>query len=45
MLFALALAELTGGGMSPERLEDIVDRYGQTILRTAYLYLKDRQKG
>ena len=44
MLFALALAELTEGGMSPERLEDIVDRYGQTILRTAYLYLKDRQK-
>ena len=44
MLFALALAELTEGGMSPERLEDIVDRYGQTILRTAYLYLKDRQR-
>lgn len=44
MLFVLALAEFGEGTMSPERLGDLIDRYGQTVLRTAYFYLKDKQK-
>lgn len=44
MLFVLALAEFGDDTMRPEELSAIIDRYGQMILRTAYLYLKDRQR-
>jgi len=44
LLFVLALAEFGEGTMSPERLGELIDRYGQNVLRTAYLYLKDRQR-
>jgi len=44
MLFVLALDEFCDDTMSPETLSAIIDRYGQMILRTAYMYLRDRQK-
>ena len=44
LLFMLALAEFGEGTMSPERLGELIDRYGQNVLRTAYLYLKNKQK-
>ena len=44
MLFVLALAEFGEDTMTPEALSALIDRYGQRVLRTAYFYLKDKQR-
>lgn len=44
MLFVLALADSGDDTMSSEALSEKIDRYGQMILRTAYMYLRDRQR-
>ncbi len=44
MLFVLSLAEFGDDTMSSDELSAIIDKYGQMMLRTAYMYLKDRQR-
>lgn len=44
MFSVLALLTFTDESMSEERLTQLIEQYGNTILRTAYLYLHDKQR-
>lgn len=44
MLFVFPLLQFGADTMSPDQLSALIDKYGQTVLRTAYLYLKDQSR-